>query len=135
MKPPKLLRILETALYVEDMAAAKKFYSEILELPLLAEEAGRMLVYKVGDDMLLICCAPETLKRTSVPPHGTSGPGHMAFEVGENEFDAWKRHLVSKNIKIEKEVTWKSSARSMYFFDPSDNVLEIATPGIWKKIG
>lgn len=131
---PKLSRILETALYVEDLVSAEKFYSEVLELPLLEKGTDRMLVYTVGDDMLLICFAPETLKRTSVPPHGTTGPGHMAFEVEENEYDSWKKRLTDKIIKIEKEVTWKSGARSMYFFDPSGNVLEIGTPGIWKDV-
>ncbi len=129
---PKLSRILETALYVEDMAAAEKFYSQVLELPLLDKEAGRMLVYTVGVDMLLICHAPETLKRTSVPPHGTTGPGHVAFEVDEDEYDVWKKHLAEQNVKIEREATWKNSARSIYFFDPSGNVLEIGTPGIWE---
>lgn len=131
---PKLSRILETALYVENMAAAEKFYTEVLELPLLEKGTDRMLVYTVGADMLLICFAPETLKRTSVPPHGTTGPGHMAFEVDEGEYDIWKKHLTERNIKIEKEVTWKSGARSMYFYDPSGNVLEIGTPGIWKDV-
>ena len=131
---PKLSRILETALYVEDMAAAERFYSEVLELPLLEKGTDRMLVYTVGDDMLLICFAPETLKRTSVPPHGATGPGHMAFEVDENEYDIWKKYLTEKQVKIEKEVTWKSAARSMYFYDSSGNVLEIGTPGIWKGI-
>lgn len=130
---PKLSRILETALYVEDMAAAEKFYSEVLQLSLWDKEAGRMLVYTVGDDMLLICFAPETLKRTSVPPHGTKGPGHAAFEVNDNEYGVWKKHLTNRKIKIERETTWKSGAHSMYFYDPSGNVLEIGTPGVWKK--
>lgn len=131
---PKLSRILETVLYAENMAAAEKFYSEVLELPLLVKEAGRSLVYIVGPDMLLIFYAPDSLKKTSLPPHGTTGPGHAAFEVDENEYDIWKKHLTGKNIKIEKEITWKSTARSIYFFDPSGNVLEIGTPGIWKGV-
>ncbi len=134
MKPPKLCRILETVLYAEDMAAAERFYLEILELPLLLKEPGRSLVYTVGIDMLLIFYAPESLKKTSLPPHGTTGPGHMAFEVNEEEYDVWKKHLTEKGVKIEKEIIWKSSARSFYFFDPSGNVLEIATPDIWGKI-
>ena len=131
---PKLTRILETVLYAEDMAAAEKFYSDVLELGLLTKEPGRSLVYTVGADMLLIFHAPESLKKTSVPPHGTTGPGHTAFEVDENEYDVWKRYLTEKKVKIEKEVTWKSSARSLYFKDPSGNVLEIGTPGIWRDI-
>jgi catechol 2,3-dioxygenase-like lactoylglutathione lyase family enzyme len=131
---PKLSRILETVLYAEDMEAVEKFYSEVLELPLLARDAGRSLVYTVGPDMLLIFYAPESLKKTSLPPHGTKGPGHIAFEVEEEEYDGWKKYLAAKNIKIEKEITWKSAARSIYFYDPSGNVLEIGTPGIWRDV-
>ncbi|HEU4436705.1 MAG TPA: VOC family protein [candidate division Zixibacteria bacterium] len=131
---PKLSRILETALYAVDMAAAEKFYSDVLELPLLTKEPGRSLAYMVGVDMLLIFYAPESLKKTNLPAHGASGPGHVAFEIDENEYETWKEHLTGSNVVIEKEVTWKSSARSLYFRDPSDNVLEIATPGVWKAV-
>ena len=93
---PKLSRILETVLYAVDMAAAEKYYSGVLELSLLTGEPGRSLAYTVGTDMLLIFHAPESLKKTNPPPHGTTGPGHMAFEVDENEYDAWKKHLMKR---------------------------------------
>jgi catechol 2,3-dioxygenase-like lactoylglutathione lyase family enzyme len=131
---PTLSRILETVLYAVDMEAAEKFYSEVLELSLLTKEPGRSLVYTVGGDMLLIFYAPESLKKTNLPAHGTSGPGHIAFEIDENEYGAWKEHLTGRKVVIDKEVTWKSSARSLYFRDPSGNVLEIATPGVWKAV-
>jgi catechol 2,3-dioxygenase-like lactoylglutathione lyase family enzyme len=131
---PTLSRILETVLYAVDMEAAEKFYSEVLELSLLTREPGRSLVYTVGGDMLLIFYAPESLKKTNLPAHGTSGPGHMAFEIEENEYETWKEHLLGKNIVIEKGVAWGSGARSLYFRDPSGNVLEIATPGVWKAV-
>ena len=131
---PTLSRILETVLYAVDMEAAERFYLEVLGLSLLTKEPGRSLVYTVGGDMLLIFYAPESLKKTNLPAHGTSGPGHMAFEIEENEYEAWKEHLTCRKVVIEKEVTWKSSARSLYFRDPSGNVLEIATPGVWKGV-
>lgn len=131
---PELSRILETVLYAVDMDAAEKFYSDVLELPLLTKEPGRSLVYTVGPDMLLIFYAPESLKKTNLPAHGASGPGHVAFEIDENEYETWKEHLTGRKVVIEKEVTWKSSARSLYFRDPSGNVLEIATPGVWKGV-
>ena len=131
---PELSRILETVLYAVEMDAAEKFYSDVLELPLLTKEPGRSLAYMVGVDMLLIFYAPESLKKTNLPAHGASGPGHVAFEIDENEYETWKEHLTGSKVVIEKEVTWKSSARSLYFRDPSGNVLEIATPGVWKAV-
>ena len=131
---PELSRILETVLYAVEMDAAEKFYSDVLELPLLTKEPGRSLVYTIGSDMLLIFYAAESLKKTNLPAHGTSGPGHVAFEIDENKYETWKEHLTGSKVVIEKEVTWKSSARSLYFRDPSGNVLEIATPGVWKAV-
>jgi catechol 2,3-dioxygenase-like lactoylglutathione lyase family enzyme len=131
---PKLLRILETVLYAIDMDDAEKFYSDVLALPLLTKEPGRSLAYTVRVDMLLIFYAPKSLKKTNLPAHGTSGPGHVAFEIEESEYKMWKKYCGSKSIVIEKEVAWRSGARSLYFHDPSGNVLEIATPGVWKGV-
>jgi catechol 2,3-dioxygenase-like lactoylglutathione lyase family enzyme len=39
--------------------------------------------------------------------------------------------LNEKNIKIEKEVTWKKGTHSIYFRDPAGNLVEIITPGSW----
>ncbi len=132
MKPPKLSRILETVLYVDNMAAAKEFYGEVLGLN------GKGGAFVVGEDMLLLFDASKAIKQKSPPPHGAIGPGHMAFEVPFKEYEKWKKFAAEKNIKIEEEIIWDKNAipavRSFYFRDPSGNVLEIATPGIWKKL-
>ncbi|MGH8004812.1 MAG: VOC family protein [Limisphaerales bacterium] len=134
MKPPKLPRILETALYVKNLPAVEKFYSKILGLPLLTKQKGRHLFYWVGKDVLLLFYAPKTLKDKSTP-HGAKGPGHLAFEVSQKDYGLWKKCLAEKKVKILEEVIWKKpNFRSIYFHDPSGNVLEIATPGIWGKI-
>ena len=129
---PKLTRILETALYVKNLPAAERFYSKILDLPLLTKQKGRHLFYWVGRDVLLIFYAPKTLKDKPTP-HGAKGPGHLAFEVSQKDYDRWKKYLTGEKVKIVEEVIWKKpNYRSIYFHDPSGNVLEIATPGIWK---
>jgi catechol 2,3-dioxygenase-like lactoylglutathione lyase family enzyme len=128
---PKLSKILETVLYVDDLAAAEKFYSEVLGL------SGKNGAFVVGEDMLLLFYAPETLKQKTPPPHGATGPGHMAFEVPFEEYGFWKRYVTEKGVKIEEERIWNKgdpNVRSFYFRDPSGNVLEIATPGMWKEV-
>ncbi len=132
---PKLSRILETALYVKSLRAAERFYSNVLGLPLMRKQKGRHLFYWVGKDILLIFYPEKTLKDKTTP-HGTKGPGHLAFEVSEKDYGRWKKYLAKKEVKIVEEVIWKKpNLRSIYFHDPSGNVLEIATPGIWEKIG
>ena len=131
---PKLTRILETALYVKNLPAAEKFYSKILGLPLLGKQKGRHLFYWVGKDVLHLFYAPKTM-RDKTAPHGTKGPGHLAFEVSQKDFDRWKKYLAGKKVRIVEEVLWKKpNFRSLYFHDPSGNVLEIANPGIWGKL-
>lgn len=131
MKPPKLSRILETVLYVDDPAAAERFYREVLEL------YGKGCNFVVGEGRLLLFDASKSIKQKSPPPHGATGPGHMAFEVPVKEYEVWKTHLIEKGVRIEEEIIWGKNdpnIRSLYFHDPSGNVLEIATPGIWRKI-
>jgi len=134
MKPPKLPRILETTLYVKNLPAAEKFYSDVLGLPLLGRRKGRHLFYWVGKDLLLLFYAPKTLQDKPTP-HGAKGPGHLAFEASRKDCERWKKYLAKRKVKIREEVVWKKpNYRSIYFHDPSGNVLEIATPGIWGKI-
>ena len=131
MKLPKLPRILETVLYVSNLGAAKKFYTEVLGL------TGKGGAFVVGEDMLLLFDASQSIKQKTPPPHGAIGPGHMAFEVPDKEYESWKKHLTEKGVKIEEEIVWDKNdpkIRSFYFRDPSGNVLEIAAPGIWGKI-
>lgn len=134
MKPPKLPRILETSLYVKNLASAEQFYSRVLGLPLLAKRKGRHLFYRAGKDILLLFYSPKTLK-DKIAPHGAKGPGHLAFEVSQKDYGRWKKYLKKNKVRIVEEVVWKKpNFRSIYFCDPSGNVLEIATPGIWGKI-
>ena len=134
MKPPKLTRILETALYVKNLPAAEKFYSQVLGLSLLAKQKGRHLFYWVRRDVLLVFYAPKTLQ-DKITPHGAKGAGHLAFEASPKNYGRWKKYLAGKKVKIVEEVLWKKpNFRSIYFHDPSGNLLEIATPGIWRKI-
>ncbi len=50
----QLRRVLETALYADDLDRAEVFYTSVLGLNLFAKEAGRHLFFKFGDHMLLV---------------------------------------------------------------------------------
>ena len=64
------------------------------------------------------------------PVHGAKGAGHLAFAAREDEIDRWKDHLAKHGVEIEREIHWERS-RSIYFRDPSQNSLEIASPLLW----
>ena len=125
-------RILETSLYVDDLARAELFYEKVLGLELFAKEAGRHVFFKCGNQMLLIFNPVKTRLDTEVAPHGTTGPGHVAFAVPLAELDLWVAHLKEHGVEVEKDVLWPGGARSIYFRDPSENCLEIASPLLWR---
>jgi len=129
--------ILESALYVTDLAAAEAFYTDILGLVLLGKVDGRHLFFRCGSGVLLIFNADATKippapdARLKVPPHGTVGDGHLCFAASAAEIARWKVHLEAKEIAIESEFEWPQGGRSIYIRDPSGNSIEFAEPRIW----
>lgn len=133
-KPPRA--ILETCLYCENLEAARVFYERVLGLqPVHADE--RNIFFRVGDRMLLLFDPAKTestvnvVEGAAIPRHGSHGPGHLAFAAEEDEIEAWATRLREHGVRIEAEVRWPSGGRSIYFRDPSGNVLEFADPSIW----
>ncbi|MFC4624675.1 VOC family protein [Daeguia caeni] len=129
-------RILETALYVRDIAEAVRFYREVIGLEPVGRQNERNAFFRCGDGILLLFKAEESLKpaqpgQLPVPTHGATGPGHVCFAAEGDEIDAWRQHLKRHGIAIEADFSWPNGARSIYFRDPSGNSLEIAEPGLW----
>ena len=129
--------ILESALYVDDLEAADAFYGEVLGLRLLRQQEGRHSFYRCGDGVLLLFNAeatrvpPPADARLPVPPHGTSGPGHLCFAASAEEIVAWRERLERRGIAIEADFEWPGGGRSIYVRDPSGNSIEFAEPKIW----
>ncbi|CAG1014794.1 MAG: glyoxalase/bleomycin resistance/extradiol dioxygenase family protein [Rhizobiaceae bacterium] len=129
--------ILESALYVADLDVAERFYRDVLGLVLIARVPGRHVFFRCGDGVLLLFAAEATKvppapgARLPVPPHGTTGAGHLCFAATADEIDAWRERLATAGIAIEAEFEWPKGGRSIYFRDPSGNSLEFAEPRIW----
>jgi catechol 2,3-dioxygenase-like lactoylglutathione lyase family enzyme len=123
--------ILETALYVDDLAAADRFYTEVLGLERIARVAGRHVFFRCGGRVLLLFRAESTRAGGMVPAHGAEGAGHVAFAATEEELPAWRAHLGSRGVEVEQEQSWPGGGRSLYFRDPAGNSLELATALVW----
>ena len=126
--------ILETVIYAEDVAAARTFYGSVLGLEEHAHVQDRFVFYRCGQQMLLIFNPASTRQQSSSdgpPPHGTEGSGHVCFRASRAEIEAWKRHLGSLGVEIEKEMDWPNGGHSIYFRDPAGNSIEFAEPRIW----
>jgi catechol 2,3-dioxygenase-like lactoylglutathione lyase family enzyme len=133
---PSLNGVLETALYVDDMARARRFYEEVLELKPIFEDA-RLCAYAVGGRSVLLLfgrgSALETVHMPggTIPPHDGSGPLHIAFAISAEELDAWEQRLAAQGVAIEGRTQWRRGGHSIYFRDPDGHLLELATPGLW----
>jgi catechol 2,3-dioxygenase-like lactoylglutathione lyase family enzyme len=124
--------IVETAVYVDDLDQAEVFYRDVLGLALLSRETGRHVFFRVGvRQVLLVFKAAATLQGGPLPPHGATGPGHLAFGVRAGSLPAWRQRLAAHGVVVEKEITWPRGGSSLYFRDPAGNSVEILTPGVW----
>ncbi len=133
---PEPTGILETVLYTDDMDRAKAFYESVIGLsPVFSDD--RMTAFDVAQHgMLLLFKRGETLEPVetpfgTIPPHDGVGPLHMAFSIAEADLEQWRETLAAHDVDIESVVEWPRGGRSLYFRDPDDHCLELATPGLW----
>ena len=130
--------VLETCIYASDLAAAERFYREVIGLSVHARLEGRHVFFRCGDAMFLVFNPSATLLGMHVTggdvrlQHGASGPGHVAFRVALSSLADWRDKLAAAGIAIEAEVTWPRGGRSIYVRDPAGNSVELATAEVWK---
>ena len=134
---PRLNRIVETALYVDDLDRARTFYEDKLGLaPLLKTKT--LFAYDVGGaNVLLLFRRGASLQTQSaaggtIPPHDGSGPLHIAFAIDADDLPAWEARLNELDIAVEGRMQWERGGTSLYFRDPDGHLLELATPGLWQ---
>ena len=125
-------RVLETALYVDDVAKAREFYGHVLGLTEFSYVDGEHVFFRCGEGMLLLFNPAATRTQDDIPPHGADGAGHVAFAMESGSEQEWRDHLTQQGIAIEREVAWPSGGASLYFRDPDGNSLELATPATWR---
>jgi catechol 2,3-dioxygenase-like lactoylglutathione lyase family enzyme len=134
---PAIEGVLETCLYARDLAAAERFYADLLGLAVVAREPERHVFLRCGAAMLLVfdpqrtSAAPGEVNGAAVPPHGAHGAGHVCFRVAEGDLPAWRERLRSAGVAIESEITWPRGGSSLYVRDPAGNSVELAPGRIW----
>lgn len=129
---PSIEAVLETSLYVSDLASSVAFYRNVLGLHLMSEfDDERGAAFAVGPSVLLLFRAQETSKQKTIPSHGANGRGHVAFRVRPEEIAGWRTHLQSRGVPIELEHSFEGKPPSLFFRDPDGNLLEFAVASIW----
>jgi catechol 2,3-dioxygenase-like lactoylglutathione lyase family enzyme len=132
---PRIRRILETALDCDNLRVTAAFYETLLAAaPVLDTE--RLVVFDAGEGTLLLLFQrgnADDLPTPGgvIPGHTAGGPGHFAFAIDAADVSAWEAHLAELGVPIESRVAWERGGTSVYFRDPDNRSVELATPGLW----
>ena len=135
---PPLKGVLETALYVDDLPRARRFYEETFGLTPLMEDS-RLCALDCGPGSVLLLFARGTTEELvklpggEIPPHDGQGHLHFAFAIAREHLSAWEDRLTEAGVAIEARMNWPAGGVSLYFRDPDNNLGEIATPGLWRN--
>lgn len=128
--PPNSEGILESSLYVEDVARSARFYENIFGFRIISDFGERGCAMQAGNRQVLLLFQKEGSRRIQ-SPHFGSGELHIAFAVSASELERWEAWLEQNGIAVEEKSTWERGGQSVYFRDPDRHLLEIATPGVW----
>lgn len=115
-----------TVILCSRMAETRRFYSEVMGLP-VAEDRETWVSFQVGGTLL-------TLRPRGVWSVCDDGPRpkgaaavQLAFRVPLEAVDRCHAELVAKGVPILREPTdlpkWRH--RTLFFRDPEDNIIEI----------
>ncbi len=127
---PKTGGILESSLYVSDLARSIRFYQEIFGFRVIKEFGGRGCAMQAGTRQVLLLFK-KGASRTISSPHDGDGELHLAFAIPTTELASWESWLGERGIAVEEKQSWEGGGKSLYFRDPDRHLLEVATPGTW----
>ena len=118
-------------LWVDDMAAARRFYVDVLGCrPAWSFPEIAMEHLWFGPVVLGLWDRTDPRAAYAVPPRG-GNVDHVALAVGPFDRDALVAHLAAHGVEVERELV-QTGARgeglAIYVRDPSGNRIEIKGP-------
>lgn len=133
---PRTSGVLETSLYVSDLDRSRDFYQRLFGFEMFFQDERMCAMGVPGGQVLLLFLRgatdhPAPVPGGFIPPHRGEGPLHLCFAIPFAELARWEAHLREMEIPLESQVRWSRGGTSLYFRDPDDNSLEVATPGLW----
>ena len=127
---PKADGILESSLYVSDLARSVRFYQKIFGFSVISEFGERGCAMHAGSRQVLLLFK-KGASREITSPHDGDGELHLAFAIPTDELANWESLLQEKGIAVEEKRKWELGGWSLYFRDPDRHLIELATPGTW----
>src|SRR5262245_56098464 len=130
---PVISKILESALYVEDMDRSADFYQKLFGFPIISQGPRLIALGVPSQQVLLLFKRGASLFDAPGGPHDGSGETHVAFAIPASDYDAWGEILTKNDVTVTERRTWDRGGRSIYFCDLDGHLIELATPGVWSN--
>ena len=114
-------------LFVEDLAAAKRFYGDVFQLPVFFED-DNSAVFKFGDTLVNLLEASEASELVAPATVATPDAGaRFQFTLGVDDVDAMVDELKSRGVELlngPMDRPW--GIRTASFRDPGGHIWEVA---------
>ena len=118
--------VVHFSIAVSDLAASRRFYTEILGLELVSDgSAFGMVFLRAGEDYVVLAKSDAPLARSS----RDTRRAHHAFKVDTAKYDDAKAFLASKGVEVFEEEDRKKGVfvgRQFYVRDPDGTVIEFS---------
>ncbi len=124
--PPRPTGMHEIVLEVADLAAAERFYHDLLGLPEIDRWSGERnaVWFDAGDGVALGLWTPETGGENAIH-HGRGGAHvHFALRIPNGSIDTWQARLEATGNPVTR-VDFDNGNRSVYIDDPDGNCVEL----------
>ena len=120
--PGGLLGLRHVALFVRDIEACVRFYTEVLGMQVEWQPDADNYYLSSGTDNLALHRATA-----DQAPSGSQRLDHIGFIIRTpEEVDAWHAHFVRHGVKVlQPPKTHRDGARSFYCTDPAGNAVQI----------
>lgn len=114
-------------LFVEHLAAAKRFYTDVFQLPVFFED-DNSTVFKFGDTLVNLLEASEASALVAPATVATPNAGaRFQFTLGVDDVDATVDELKSRGVELlngPMDRPW--GIRTASFRDPGGHIWEVA---------
>jgi catechol 2,3-dioxygenase-like lactoylglutathione lyase family enzyme len=119
MNRPPAKGIRHIALKVRNMDAMRRFYVDVLGFQVEWEPDAANLYLTSGSDNLALHQVNESL------PGGTMDHLGILVELPQ-QVDQWAEYLESSQVNLKtRPRTHRDGARSIYFYDPENNLIQL----------
>jgi len=118
MTRPALLGIRHVALYVADLAAAERFWTDVM---------GYAVEWRPDPDNVYLVGGRDNLALHRGEPAAGGRLDHIGLAVpAPADVDAWAAHLASHGVAVDKPPkTHRDGSRSLYFRAPDGLLIQI----------